>query len=336
MKKSNFFKTVLGVAAAMLISSGVFGQTYPATPYGVFNADPANGATHDANTDYVTFKTGGTTMGYYALPDPVYSPNYLTTGALGGGTWAWTLPGGVTKSLTPAVPDANYVELIYAAAGTYDVTVVESAPGGMGGCPGSTTYLHVTVVAAPTGTASINPGATWTEVTPNQVYQICNTQVAQTVTVAFNEAVPNTLASYAFQVTETKEILNAIGGVDATPQAETVIQNFPAAAKLKTGNVGTLPAAIFNTATPNFTYTFETDALAVMLNAGVASRTRYTYKVTRTGDAAQNGLFSNISQKSDFLGALQYYNFTNQIVSFIVNPAPVTGPIYYIPNAFNY
>ncbi len=26
MKKSNFFKTVLGVAAAMLISSGVFGQ----------------------------------------------------------------------------------------------------------------------------------------------------------------------------------------------------------------------------------------------------------------------------------------------------------------------
>ncbi len=26
MKKSNFFKTVLGVAAAMLISAGVFGQ----------------------------------------------------------------------------------------------------------------------------------------------------------------------------------------------------------------------------------------------------------------------------------------------------------------------
>jgi hypothetical protein len=332
MKKSNFFKTVLGVAAAMLISSASFGQV--PVPYGVFNADPANGVTHDQNTDYVTFKTGGTTMGYFALPDPVYSPNYLATGALGGGTWTWTVPGGVSI-VTPAT-DTNYVELQYSAAGTYDITVVENAPAAMGGCAGSTTYLHTIVVAAPTGTASINPGATWTAVTPNQVYQICNTQAAQTVTVAFNEAVPNALASYAFQVTETKELLDGTGAVIATPQVETVIQDFPTAAKLKTGTVGTLPAAAFSAVTPNFTYTFETDALAVLLNGATAARTRYTYRVTRTGAAASNGFFSNISQKSDFLGALSYYNFANQTVSFIVNPAPVTGPIYYIPNALNY
>jgi hypothetical protein len=334
MKKSNFFKTVLGVAAAMLISSASFGQV--PVPYGVFNVDPANGATHDQNTDYVTLKTGGTTMGYYALPDPVYSPNYLATGVLGGGSWAWTVPAGVAINATPSIADANYVELDFSAIGTYSITVIESAPAAMGGCPGSTTYLRTITVDPPTGTASINPGATWTAVTPNQVYQICNTQVAQTVTVAFNEAVPNGLASYAFQVTETKELLDGTGAVIATPQAETVIQNFPTGTKLKTGTVGTLPGAAFNAATPVFTYTFESDALAVMLNAGVAARTRYTYRVTRTGDATQNGFFSNISQKSDFLSALSYYNFTNQTVSFIVNPAPVTGPIYYIPNALNY
>ena len=210
MKKSNFFKTVLGVAAAMLISTSAFAQPYPASPYGVFNADPANGALHNQNTDYVTFKTGGTTMGYFALPDPVYNPNYSATGALGSGSWTWTVPVGVNIA-TPAT-DTNYVELQYTAAGTYDMTVVENAPAAMGGCAGSTTYLHTIVIAAPTGTASINPGALWTAVTPNQVYQICNTQAAQTVTVAFNEAVPNALASYAFQVTETKELLNGLGG----------------------------------------------------------------------------------------------------------------------------
>jgi hypothetical protein len=214
--------------------------------------------------------------------------------------------------------------------------VIESAPAAMGGCPGSTTYLRTTTVNPPTGTASINPGALWSVVTANQIYQICNNQVAQTVTVAFNEAVPDNLASFAFQVTETKELLDGLGAVIATPQAETVIQDFPTGSKLKTGNLGTLIGAAFNAATPNFTYTFPTDALDVLLNAGVAARTRYTYKVTRTGAAASNGFFSNISQKSDFLGALSYYNFTNQTVSFIVNPAPVTGPIYYVPNALNY
>jgi hypothetical protein len=334
MKKSNFFKTVLGVAAAMLISSASFGQI--PVPYGVFNVDPANGAAHDQNTDYVTLKSGGTTMGYYALPDPVYSPNY-GSGVLGGGTWAWTVPGTVTINATPSIPDANYVELEFSAIGTYSITVVESAPAAMGGCPGSTTYLRTITVDPPTGTASINPGVLWTAVTPNQVYQICNTQAAQTVTVAFNEAVPNNLASFAFQVTETKEILDGTGAVIATPQAETVIQNFPTGTKLKTGAAGTLTNAAFNAATPNFTYTFDTDPLAVLVNATVASRTRYTYRVTRTGDATSNGFFSNISQKSDFLaGALSYYNFTNQTVSFIVNPAPVTGPIYYVPNTLNY
>jgi hypothetical protein len=215
--------------------------------------------------------------------------------------------------------------------------VNEVAPAAFGGCTGSTTYLHVTVINPPTGTASINPGGTWQAITPNVAYQICSDQAAQTVTVAFNEAVPDALASYSFQVTETIELLNGAGTVISTPQPETVIQDFPLNGKLKGSNLGTLPSAAFVTATPNFSYTFLTDALDVLQNLGTDARTRYTYRVTRTGAAAQNGFVSNISHKSDYIaGSVEYYNFTNQAVSFIVNPAPVTGPIYYVPNNYNY
>jgi hypothetical protein len=337
MRKINFLKIVLGVATAMLVNVSVFGQNPPA-PYGVYDAN----LTAPTNIDYVTLKTGGTTMGYYALPDPVYHPNYPATGVLTDDfTWDWTVVSdpGSAPTITPGALDlSNYATILYPVIGHYSLTVAETAPAAMGGCVDATpTELEVEVIAAPTGTASINPGVLWTAITPNEAYQICSAQLAQTVTVAFNEAVPNLLASYAFQVTETKEVLDGLGNVLSTPQAETVVQDFPAAGKLKTGTVGTLPSAAFNAATPAFTFTFLTDALAVLQNAGVDARTRYTYRVTRTGDAAQNGFYSNISQKSDFIaGAIEYYNFTNQTVSFIVNPAPVTGPIYYVPNTFNY
>jgi hypothetical protein len=333
MRKINFLKTVLGVATAMLMTVGVFGQN-PAAPYALYDANK----TTPVNIDYVTLKTGGTTMGYYALPDPVYHPNYVTTNALTAlFTWAWSVNNGGAITYPVATFTANYAQITYPAAGNFVVTVAEQAPAAFGGCAGSTTTMNVTVIDPPTGTSSINPGALWQAITPNVAYQICSNQAAQTVTVAFNEVLPNTLASYAFQITETKELLDGTGAVIATAQAETVIQDFPLASKLKGTNLGSLPSAAFNAATPAFTFTYLTDALVVLQNAGVDARTRYSYKVTRTGDAAQNGFVSNISQKSDFIaGTVQYYDFTNQTVSFIINPAPVTGPIYYVPNNYNY
>jgi hypothetical protein len=333
MKKSNFFKTVLSVASAMLLSSSMFGQN-PAAPYALYDANKAAPTT----IDYVTLKAGGTTMGYYALPDPVYHPNYVTTGALTAGfQWNWTVDNGGTILSPVPTFTANYAQITYPIAGNYAVTVAEQAPPAFGNCAGAATLMNVTVINAPTGTSSISPVGAWQAITPNIAYQICSNQAAQTVTVAFNEAVPNGLGSYSFQITETKELLDGTGAVIATPQAETVIQDFPLASKVKGTNLGALPSAAFNATTPAFTFTFLTDALDVMQNAGVDARTRYTYEVTRSGDATQNGFVSNISQKSDFIaGPVQYYNFTNQAVSFIINPAPVTGPIYYVPNNFNY
>jgi hypothetical protein len=337
MRKMKVLRTVLSIATAMLLTVSVFGQNPPA-PYGVFDAS----TTAPTNVDYVTLKGGGTTMGYYALPDPVYHPNYVATGALTANfTWNWVTVAdpGTSPTITPGAGVlANYATILYPVVGHYSITVAETAPAAMGGCTDATpTELEVEVIAAPTGTSSINPGGLWQVITPNIAYQICSNQAAQTVTVAFNEAVPNVLASFAFQVTETKESLDGTGAVIATPQAETVVQDFPLGSKLKGTNLGGLPSAAFGTVTPNFTFSYLTDALDILQNAGVDARTRYTYRVTRTGDVAQNGFVSNISHKSDFIaGPVQYYNFTNQTVSFIVNPAPSTGPIYYVPNTFNY
>lgn len=342
MRKINVLRAVLSVAAAMLLTFTAFGQV-PEADYSVFNTDVANGATHVDSTDYVTRKAGGTVMGYFAVPDPVYHPNYNAGGnwqITNGFIWNWTsAPATVTFNPVAPVTDTNYVEIQYPdVAATYAITVAEQTPAAFGGCVDATpTYLRVSVIDPPAGTASINPGATWQTITANSAYQICNAQAAQTVTVAFNEAVPNHLAAYAFQITETIEVLSGTGTVLSTTQAETVIQDFPLNSKLKAGNIGGLPSAAFVRATPAFTYTFLTDALALVTYSGNPSRTRYTYRVTRTGDVAQNGLVSNISQKSDYIsGTVNYYNFTNQTVSFIVNPAPATGPIYYVPNNFNY
>ena len=329
----NFLKAVLSVATAMLLSVSVFGQ-YPPAPYSLYDVNKAA----PTNNDTLTFKTGGTTMGYYALPDPVYHPNYVTTGALTAlFQWNWTVDNGGTITYPVPTFTANYAQITYPAAGNYVVNVVEQAPVAFGGCTGSATVMNVRVIAPPTGTVSINPGGTWVAITPNISYQICGAQVAQTVSVAFNEAVAKGLASFAFQITEAKELLDGTGAVIATPQAEAVIQDFPLASKVKGTNLGSLPSPAFIAASPAFTFTFLSDALAVMQNAGVDARTRYTYRVTRSGDMAQNGFVSNISQKSDFIaGTVQYYNFTNQTVSFIINPTPVTGPIYYVPNNYNY
>ncbi|MHC1703418.1 MAG: hypothetical protein AB9846_05870 [Tenuifilaceae bacterium] len=331
MKKSTLMKwTFLFVAIFAFTST--FAQV-AGTDYAQYDAN----LTAPTTIDYVTLKAPNTIMGYYAKPDPAYHAGYVTPGwALTADfVWNWVNtvnPG--TAATFAKTGAANYVEVTYAQLGNYTITVAEQASPAFGGCvDASPTVMNVTVVAPPTGTTSIAPVG-WQQITLNQSYQICGTQLAQTVTVAFNEAIPNALASYAFQVTEMKETIDGSGANLTTPQAETVVQDFPLTTKLKGTNLGTLPGAAFATATPAFTFTFNTDALVILQTLGVDARTRYTYKVTRTGDVAQNGFVSNISHKSDYLGAVNYYNFTNQTVTFIINPTPSTGPIYHIPNNF--
>ncbi len=321
MKKSNFFKAVLGVAAAMLISSSVFGQVAnnQYTEYDANRLAPTN-------IDYVTLRTGGsTTMGYYALPDPVYHPNYNLAGTwalTADFTWAWTLPAGVTN-VTPALQPANYVELRFAGTGDYAVTVAETSPAAFGGCADATpTLMNVTVVAPPVATiVTADPAAA------------CGDQAALAVVMSFNEAVPATMAGYAFAVSELVENIDASNAViGAALVNNPIFVDYPMSGKLKT------PA--LTGASPNYGFTFNTTALTVQNG----QRTRYTYTALKAKDApaaAAAGVISAISQKSDYVahaGGADYltYAFTDASIVIVVNPAPATGPIYYVPNNFAY
>jgi len=322
MKKSNIFKTVLGIAGAILMTSGAFGQV--ANPdYTVYDAN----RTAPTNVDYVTLRTGGSTvMGYYALPDPVYHPSYTATFALTAGfVWNWTIPtnpstgASVSASGTPA----NYVEITYTLTGNYVLNVTEQAPAAFGSCAdASATVMNVTVVAPPVATiTTLDPA------------QACGDQAAMAIAMTFTEAIPAALAGYAFAINETVENIDAVG----TPIGAALVDNdafinYPASGKLKA-------PALTGAASP-YGFSFNTSALTVQNG----QRTRYTYTAIKASDApalAANGLISAISQKSDYVaeaGGADYltYGFTDSQVVVIVNPAPATGPIYYVPNNFNF
>jgi len=302
--------------------------------------------------DYVTLYGGGTMQTYYAEPDPAYHPNYNGGAGWvlnGVNTWTWTVPtnpGGAT--VTNTVPENNYVEITYPALGDYVVNVVETAGAAFGGCFDATpTVMNVTVVDPPTGTLSINPGLGWTETTANESYSICGNQGAQTVTLTFVENIPDAYAGYSFAVASKVEVLDGADAVVATPTAEAITQDFPAttAGRLKAGQVGTLTNAAFAAATPNFTYTFDSDALALVQHdfgsGAVDARTKYTYKVVRTSDLTNTDFTSVITGKTDHsldnTGATTNYQaFAVSEVSFIINPTPSTGPIYHISNTWEY
>ena len=153
MKKINFLRAVLSIAAAMLVTSGVFGQVQGGADYQPISGDAA------VSIDSVTT---GTTTRLYVKPDPYYHPNYT---ALGGWaltnlfTWTWTVPGAAGTPQAEATNDVT-VDVLWGAANAanYNITVTETAAPAFGGCSGDTN-VYVRILAAPTVTYTANnPG----------------------------------------------------------------------------------------------------------------------------------------------------------------------------------
>ena len=323
MRKSTLLK-LAGTFAAVMFSFSVMAQNPPAAPYVRYDSNVALPDT----VDYVTFKTGGTTMGYYALPDPVYHPAGSITA---GFVWNWTNPSHPGTAVTFGAAANNYVQITYPATGNYVINVAEQAPVAFGGCAdASATRMNVSVIAVPTFTISA-PALVAT----------CDNQAAQAISVAIVENVPANWASYAFLVTEEIDELDA-SNVVINNGTEGNLHSFTLAAKLKT-------PALTGTS-PNFAWTFNTSTL----NVNNGHRTRYVYRFKKATDApgaAAEGFVSAITQKSDYIAPgianLNTYAFTSgnaqvtvvggvATITYIVNPTPSTGPIYHIPNQFAY
>jgi hypothetical protein len=302
MKRVLNFKTMLVLAMLLLVANGTFAQIL----------------TNYQNVAENSYQTAGMAFRLYVLPDPVYSPLYVAatnTGIDASAQWSWAYVGltGAPANLTPT--NQNYVEFTAPAIGVYTVGVTESNL--LGGCSGAVVNQQVNVIAAPTAT-----------ITTADPAQACGNQAAKVVAMTFTESVPVTWASYAFAVDELVENIDPAGTVIPPTVSHTAtFVNFPTGGKLK--------APALTGAMPTYGYTFNTSALAVANNL----RTRYTYTLVSAAGVTGTGVVSAISQKSDYLTlpAITGYAFGAKTTYVaIVNPAPVTGPIYHIVNLYAY
>lgn len=305
MKRSTLMRMAL-LVTALFMFSGTFAQILT-----------------DYSEDEATamYQTAGRTFRLYVMPDPIYSPSYVaaTNSNLGANSeWRFVFTGlTATAPVVSNTPVAqNWVEFTNPTEGVYTVDVTErnTLIGCEDAAPRTTT---INVVAAPTATCPTADATAY-----------CGNQPAQSISLNITENVPNALAAYAFSVEELVEEIDGAGAVIATVSTNATFVDFTLAAKAKhPANLGG--------STPNFTYTFDSSPL----NISNSHRTRYTYTFHEASDAggtANDGIISAISQKSDYIDGLTSYAFTDNQVVFIVNPTPVTGPVYHIPNAFNY
>ncbi len=305
MKRSTLLRFAIVIAAMFMV----------ATTYSQILTD------YSEDEATVMYQTAGRTFRLYVLPDPIYSPSYNATANSGLGAnsqWRFvynnTILPGVPASNTPV--DTNYVEFTNPLVGVDTVYVTEL--NSLIGCEDATsrkTTVHV--IAAPSATCPTADATAY-----------CGDQPVQSIELNITESVPDALAAYAFSVEEVVDEIDGSGSVITTVRTNSTFVNFPLTAKAKNGTAG------FAGTSPNFSYTFDSSPLTV----SNSHRTRYTYTFHDASDAGttNDGIISAISQKSDYVQGLISYAFTDNQVVFIVNPAPVTGPVYHIPNAFKY
>ncbi|MDD2548453.1 MAG: hypothetical protein PHD00_00005 [Bacteroidales bacterium] len=316
MRTKNLLKLAFTMLA-MIVMTGAMAQiTYHNDDYELYDANK----TAPTKVDYVTV---GATMGYYADPDPVYHSDWNQTDGWGlttGFVWNWsvpTAPGAAATVVSPVASfPANYVQITFPEAGDYIVNVAEESPAAFGGCEGSTTIMNVTAIVAPTATI------TSTDITTG----LCGNQAAENIVVSITENIDLSLAGYAFKITELIEQIDDNGDLIGGPYTATDHYDFALDSKLQDSSTG------FSGAASPYTFTGTSSALNVV----GGNRTRYTYTLASTAGVTGTGIVSAISHKSDYLaGQVNGHTFgAKTSLVFVVNPQPVTGPIYHIPNNY--
>lgn len=265
--------------------------------------------------DETVYHTQGRTFRLYVLPDAVYSPDYSVDGTLGAtALWAWTWTFSEGADDSKAAVNENWVEMADPAIGSYVFTVIESST--IIGCADDGTTKNVEVIAAPTAT-----------ILTDDITDQCGDLAAQAIAVQISENIPDAFAAYAFRITRLIETIDVNDDQIDEITSDNLVE-FPLGDKAKTGTAGfTWDAG------GNHTFNINSDALNIVNNL----RTRYTYTLEPVAGVVGDGIVSAISQKSDFMAGsvnANAFGAKTELV-FVVNPAPVTGPIYHIPNDFN-
>lgn len=295
MKKTTMLKLATTVVALFLVSNLLIGQA--------ISGDAINAATDTpASISYVTINK---TMPLWVVPDPVFHAGYVAPGWVltPDFTWNWTSPAFGTQ-LTLASQLNNYVTITANTLGDYVVNVRERAPVAWGGCEDPTgTNVTIRVVEAPELISF--PFFASIPLASGGTYQTCAPYAAFDANIALS-GFPN----FGVQFTLTQQALT-VAGVPTGP-VNTLATN----AVVGGGNSLTRVA--------NQTYVVDGARTLGLIAAG--TRTQYVYTF--------NGITDNVSRKSDYISGQTLYATGPFTFTFIVNPAPTTGPIFHIPNTF--
>ncbi len=316
MKRGNLLRMITSIAIALFVANGLFAQVENTGDY-----EAITGAATEIDS-----VTVGTTTGLYVKPDAYFHPGYvapnwtLTTGF----TWSWNVPAGL-GAITFSAVDTNYVEIQWNAASVASTSIVvtETAPAGFGGCSGDTN-VYVQVIDSPTATFTAdNPG---TIIGANLTVCEGDARLADVV-----QATMTGITSLQLEWTLEIATLDATAVKDEYFNlAKASLGAVQAFAINRAGTLANPQETGINALTFNFNKPTDGTYTAIQ-PAALKKSTVYTYVI--------NGINDRISRKSDYLtnaaGAANlwtWYDTTAETITIRVNPAPVTGPIYHIPN----
>ncbi|MBN2610088.1 MAG: hypothetical protein JXB00_00880 [Bacteroidales bacterium] len=318
MKRGNLLKLITGIAMSLFVANGLFAQVE------VSDYTAISGAATEIDS-----VTVGSTTRLYVKPDAYFHPNYTAVGTWAltpNFTWTWNVPGGAGTVDAGETTNDVWVQVDWSgtAGGPYNVTVTETAPAAFGGCSGDTN-VYVSVIASPTVTFTAdNPGTIiGTNLTVCEGDARLSDNVQATLTgirswqldwhlQITTRDVTDAVVAYFDDDNATK--LGAAGNALEYPRATGLQQTVGAA------------AGTYNLAKPTGGFISIEDP-----DDNVKRQTVYIYSLNAVND--------RISRKSDYLGnptelatGWTWYDTTAETITIRVNPAPVTGPIYHIPN----
>lgn len=276
--------------------------------------------------DEVIYQTTGKNLTLYALPDLVFSPSYSANGTINPQSqWRWEkMDGHVGKtawsSTSNTLKDWTALENYVTVSGTADFTVLVKERYGDAGCePSDAQIKQIKIVGTPECTGISVVAAGFTDLSNNE-YQVCaNPTNNVEFTLAINEAnAAGNMNKYGINLAVKSEIMDNYG-----------------AWTVHTANESALEASNDPASLTNF---FDNGVISISHSALVMKQasnkdvpTKYTFTF------AQNTLRTLTSVLSDYrAGNTTYEEYTSPLTtfSFIIAPAPTTGPIYHIPNSF--
>ena len=316
INKKNLLKLAM-MSVAMFMFTAAMGQT----------AEHYQNVESDVLAAGVSYITVNKTMPFYVDPDPLIHPNWAPFNGNFNGVgynWIWDFTGeagGITINQNPDDVGLNYVEVVANTIGDYTLNVRERAPAAFGNCVDPDgTDITVRVVAAPTidDYSATIPDVEGGEdavtfdgdiYTPDECGPLSGFNASVNLT-----GFPNFEVQWALIRQEIDINGDDVVGQDSQTVANGIYESTDGASITRGAN----------------SYVFDANReMDLIVRADLSRRTKYTYTISRVTDL--------ISRKSDYLNDPVDTDWYGDAISFsvIVTPAPVTGPIYHIPNNFS-